>query len=184
MDFGLTDDQREIQRTARELLAERAKPERVREHAEAGTTDEALWKELRELGWPGHRDRRGARRPGPRSGRAVDPLRGAGPLAGAGSVPAERDGRDRDPAGRLRRAARALAARPRLRRDGRRARRPRCDGVAELVIGAARGGRLRADRRGRQRAASFAAEEAEVTPVDSVDPTRSTAARQRRRRRR
>ena len=35
MDFGLTDDQREIQRTARELLAERAKPERVREHAEA-----------------------------------------------------------------------------------------------------------------------------------------------------
>jgi alkylation response protein AidB-like acyl-CoA dehydrogenase len=53
MDFGLTDDQREIQRTAREMLAERAKPERVREHAEAGTTDEALWKELCELGWPG-----------------------------------------------------------------------------------------------------------------------------------
>ncbi len=37
MDFGLTDDQREIQRTARELLSERARPERVREHAEAGT---------------------------------------------------------------------------------------------------------------------------------------------------
>jgi len=53
MDFGLTDDQREIQRTARELLAERAKPERVREHAEAHTTDKALWKELCELGWPG-----------------------------------------------------------------------------------------------------------------------------------
>jgi alkylation response protein AidB-like acyl-CoA dehydrogenase len=53
MDFGLTDDQREIQRTAREMLAERAKPERVREHAEAGTTDKALWKELCELGWPG-----------------------------------------------------------------------------------------------------------------------------------
>ena len=53
MDFGLTDDQREIQRTARELLAERAKPERVREHAEARTTDEALWRELCELGWPG-----------------------------------------------------------------------------------------------------------------------------------
>ena len=35
MDFGLTDDQREIQRTARELLADRARPERVREHAEA-----------------------------------------------------------------------------------------------------------------------------------------------------
>ena len=53
MDFGLTDDQREIQRTAHELLAERAKPERVREHAEAHTTDKALWKELCELGWPG-----------------------------------------------------------------------------------------------------------------------------------
>jgi alkylation response protein AidB-like acyl-CoA dehydrogenase len=53
MDFGFTDDQREIQRTARDLLAERAKPERVREHAEAGTTDKALWQELCELGWPG-----------------------------------------------------------------------------------------------------------------------------------
>jgi alkylation response protein AidB-like acyl-CoA dehydrogenase len=53
MDFGFSDDQREIQRTARELLAERAKPERVREHAEAGGTDKALWGELSELGWPG-----------------------------------------------------------------------------------------------------------------------------------
>lgn len=53
MDFGLTDDQREIQRTARDLLAERATFARVREHAEAGTTDAALWKELCELGWPG-----------------------------------------------------------------------------------------------------------------------------------
>jgi alkylation response protein AidB-like acyl-CoA dehydrogenase len=53
MDFGLTDDQREIQRTARELLGERAKPERVREHAESGRTDSALWRELCELGWPG-----------------------------------------------------------------------------------------------------------------------------------
>src|SRR5271163_4048032 len=53
MDFGLTDDQRDIQRTARDLLGERATFARVREHAEAGTTDEALWKELCELGWPG-----------------------------------------------------------------------------------------------------------------------------------
>jgi alkylation response protein AidB-like acyl-CoA dehydrogenase len=53
MDFGLTDDQRDIQRTARDLLAERAKPERVREHAEAGSTDTVLWQELCELGWPG-----------------------------------------------------------------------------------------------------------------------------------
>jgi alkylation response protein AidB-like acyl-CoA dehydrogenase len=57
MDFGLTDDQRDIQRTARDLLAERATFARVREtiesHPPAGTTDEALWKELCELGWPG-----------------------------------------------------------------------------------------------------------------------------------
>ncbi len=53
MDFGLTDDQQDIQRTARELLGSRATPERVREHAEAARTDDALWKELSELGWPG-----------------------------------------------------------------------------------------------------------------------------------
>jgi alkylation response protein AidB-like acyl-CoA dehydrogenase len=53
VDFGLSEDQREIQRTARELLAERARPERVREHADAGRTDGELWRELCELGWPG-----------------------------------------------------------------------------------------------------------------------------------
>jgi alkylation response protein AidB-like acyl-CoA dehydrogenase len=53
MDFGLTDDQRDIQRTAHDLLTERATFARVREHAEAGTTDRVLWKELSELGWPG-----------------------------------------------------------------------------------------------------------------------------------
>jgi alkylation response protein AidB-like acyl-CoA dehydrogenase len=53
VDFGLSEDQREIQRTARELLAERARPERVREHAESGRSDDALWRELCELGWPG-----------------------------------------------------------------------------------------------------------------------------------
>ena len=53
MDFGLSEDQRDIQRTARDLLAERAKPERVREHAESGRLDESLWCELCELGWPG-----------------------------------------------------------------------------------------------------------------------------------
>jgi alkylation response protein AidB-like acyl-CoA dehydrogenase len=53
MDFGLTDDQRDIQRTARDLLGERAKPERVREHAESRRMDSELWRELCELGWPG-----------------------------------------------------------------------------------------------------------------------------------
>jgi alkylation response protein AidB-like acyl-CoA dehydrogenase len=53
MDFGLTDDQREIQRTARELLSSRATSERVRERAEAGRFDEQLFGELAELGWLG-----------------------------------------------------------------------------------------------------------------------------------
>jgi alkylation response protein AidB-like acyl-CoA dehydrogenase len=53
MNFELTDDQQEIKRTARELLANRASWERVREAATAGRDDEALWRELSELGWPG-----------------------------------------------------------------------------------------------------------------------------------
>jgi alkylation response protein AidB-like acyl-CoA dehydrogenase len=53
MDFGLTDDQRDIQDTARGLLTDRATPDRVREHAEAASIDDALWRELSGLGWPG-----------------------------------------------------------------------------------------------------------------------------------
>src|SRR5690242_16979301 len=53
MDFGLTEDQQDIQRTARELLADRAKPETMRSFAEKNETDGGLWKELGELGWPG-----------------------------------------------------------------------------------------------------------------------------------
>lgn len=53
MDFGLTDDQRDIKRTAHELLGERSRAERVRELADAGRYDEELWRELSDLGWPG-----------------------------------------------------------------------------------------------------------------------------------
>src|SRR4051794_4818017 len=53
MNFELTDDQQEIKRTAHELLASRATPERVREAALAGRYEDALWRELCELGWPG-----------------------------------------------------------------------------------------------------------------------------------
>ena len=53
MDFDLTEDQKEIKNVARELLAARSPWARVREAAEAGRYDEALWKEIVGLGWPG-----------------------------------------------------------------------------------------------------------------------------------
>jgi alkylation response protein AidB-like acyl-CoA dehydrogenase len=53
MHFDLSDDQRDIQRTAREMLSTRSSFERVREAAEARRYDESLWGEIRELGWPG-----------------------------------------------------------------------------------------------------------------------------------
>jgi len=53
MNFDFTDDQREIQRTAREFLAARSAMPRVRAAAEAGAYDAMLWDELVSLGWSG-----------------------------------------------------------------------------------------------------------------------------------
>lgn len=53
MDFDLSEDQREIQRTAKELLSARSNPEAVRRAAESRQRDESLWREVSELGWPG-----------------------------------------------------------------------------------------------------------------------------------
>jgi alkylation response protein AidB-like acyl-CoA dehydrogenase len=53
MNFGFDDEQQEIKRTAREFLSARFPPEKVRELAEAESYDDALWEEIRELGWPG-----------------------------------------------------------------------------------------------------------------------------------
>ena len=53
MNFDFTADQQDIKRTAHDLLASRSSLDRVREAAESGTPDAALWNELRELGWPG-----------------------------------------------------------------------------------------------------------------------------------
>ena len=53
MNFDLNDEQQEIKRTANEFLGARFKPEKVRELAEARSYDDALWKEISELGWPG-----------------------------------------------------------------------------------------------------------------------------------
>jgi alkylation response protein AidB-like acyl-CoA dehydrogenase len=53
MDFGFNDTQQEIKRTARDFLAARFTPEKVRELAESRSYDDALWGEISELGWPG-----------------------------------------------------------------------------------------------------------------------------------
>ncbi|HYZ82059.1 MAG TPA: acyl-CoA dehydrogenase family protein [Solirubrobacteraceae bacterium] len=53
MDFDLTEDQREIKDVAREMLRARSPWARVREAAEARAYDDALWREIVELGWPG-----------------------------------------------------------------------------------------------------------------------------------
>src|SRR4051794_29288077 len=172
MDFGLTDDQRDIQRTARELLGSRATPERVREHAEAGTTDDGLWRELVELGWPGI---------------AVAEAHGGQDLGAIElSILAEELGRSLAPvpflptvlaatllehAGSDAQQARWLPALASGQATG--ALGVARDGVADLVVGGAGADVLVLVEDGGGRVA--AADEVEVTPVASIDPTRPAA---------
>jgi alkylation response protein AidB-like acyl-CoA dehydrogenase len=53
MEFDLSEDQREIKRIARDLLAARSPWDAVRTAAEDGAYDAGLWRELAELGWAG-----------------------------------------------------------------------------------------------------------------------------------
>jgi alkylation response protein AidB-like acyl-CoA dehydrogenase len=53
MNFDFTDDQRAIKETARDLLAKRFKLEKLRELAESKTYADEAWTEVTELGWPG-----------------------------------------------------------------------------------------------------------------------------------
>jgi alkylation response protein AidB-like acyl-CoA dehydrogenase len=54
VEFDFSDEQREIKSTAHEFLAARFKPEKVRELAESDSPyDDAIWREMCELGWPG-----------------------------------------------------------------------------------------------------------------------------------
>jgi alkylation response protein AidB-like acyl-CoA dehydrogenase len=53
MDFGFSDEQQAIKETAREMLANRSPLAKVREAAESRTYDDALWREICGLGWPG-----------------------------------------------------------------------------------------------------------------------------------
>jgi alkylation response protein AidB-like acyl-CoA dehydrogenase len=53
VNFGFNDEQAEIKSTARQFLADRFKPEVVRELAEEGRYDDELWAQICELGWTG-----------------------------------------------------------------------------------------------------------------------------------
>ena len=53
MNFDFTDDQRSIKSTAKDFLAARFKADKLRALAEAGEYDDAIWNEMRELGWAG-----------------------------------------------------------------------------------------------------------------------------------
>jgi alkylation response protein AidB-like acyl-CoA dehydrogenase len=54
MNFDLTDEQRMLQRAAKEMLAARFKPERIRELGESDTGfDAEVWRETSDLNWPG-----------------------------------------------------------------------------------------------------------------------------------
>jgi alkylation response protein AidB-like acyl-CoA dehydrogenase len=188
MDFGLSTDQREIQRTARELLAERARPERVREYAEKRSFDAALWRELCELGWPGIAisEEYGGQGLGlvelailcEELGRTLAPVPllasvCAAALIGQAGTPEQR-----------RRWLPGLAEGELIGALG-----TVRDGVAELVIGATTaqvlvliapswraqrtpGGHELGEHEAGPAARMYVREEAQVGPVDSIDPTR------------
>jgi alkylation response protein AidB-like acyl-CoA dehydrogenase len=173
MDFGLTDDQRDIQHTARDLLSERARPERVREHAEAGRADEALWRELCELGWPGITvsEEHGGQGLGSielsilceELGRSLAPV----PL-----LPSAIAATVIERAGSPDQCDRWLPALATGETTG--ALGLAVDGIAELVIGAADAQVIvlvEDDGTGRV----LTPEQAEVSPLASIDPTRSAA---------
>lgn len=174
MDFGLSDDQREIQRTARELLAERASPERVREHAETRRLDEVLWRELCELGWPGIAvsEEHGGQGLGlvelatlcEELGRTVAPV----PLLPTvlASAVIEQAGSDEQRALWLP----GLASGELVGALG-----AAREGVAELVVGAPAAGLFVLVEGPLPCARVLAREEVSVEPVDSIDPTRPAA---------
>jgi alkylation response protein AidB-like acyl-CoA dehydrogenase len=178
MDFGLSEDQREIQRTARDLLAERARPERVREHAEARRLDDGLWRELCQLGWPGIAisEAHGGQGLGmvelsilcEELGAAVAPVALLPTVLAAGVI--EQGGSEEQRA----RWLPGLASGDVLGALG-----VAREGVAEMVVGAPGAGVLVLVEEGVSRvragARAYACEEVAVEPCDSIDPTRPTA---------
>ena len=119
MDFGFNDEQQAIKETARELLAKRSPLEKVREAAEARAYDDGALERDPRARLAGHRDPRGARRPGARHGRAGDPLRGARLRVRAGAVPLQRlAGPVIDQAGATSSGSAGCPGSPRARRAG------------------------------------------------------------------
>ncbi len=173
MDFGYSEDQQQIRRTARELLADRARSERVREHAEARTTDHELWRELSELGWPGIAisEQHGGGGLGTIAlailceelGRSLAPVpflptvMAAGMIEHAGSAEQQQRWLPRLASGELIGALGSAV-----------------DGVADLVIGAPDAAVIVLVERDGS-GVLLAAEDAELSPLDSIDPTRSAA---------
>jgi alkylation response protein AidB-like acyl-CoA dehydrogenase len=173
MDFGLTDDQRDIQRTAHDLLGERAKPERVREHAESARMDTELWRELCELGWPGIAisEEHGGQGLGTielsilceELGRSLAPVPYLPSVMAASVI--EHGGSDEQQA----RWLPGLASGETIGALG-----AATDGVAELVIGGADAQVIvLVEEDGSARVVSSA--DADVSPLASIDPTRSAA---------
>jgi alkylation response protein AidB-like acyl-CoA dehydrogenase len=173
MDFGLTDDQRDIQRTARDLLTERSTFARVREHAEARTTDKVLWRELCELGWPGIAisEEHGGQGLGTielsilceELGRALTPVPYLASVMAACVI---------EQAGSPAACERWLPGLASGETIGALA--SAVDGTAELVVSGAEAGvivLIEEDGSGRV----LSAEDAEVTPIQAIDPTRSAA---------
>ncbi|MGN6372283.1 MAG: acyl-CoA dehydrogenase family protein [Solirubrobacteraceae bacterium] len=172
MDFGLSEIQREIQRTARELLCERARPERVREHAEARTHDQELWRELCELGWPGIAisERYGGQGLGrvelsilcEELGRAIAPVQFLPTVLASTLIEFAGSEQQRE------RLLPALASGEHGAAVG-----TARDGRAELVVGGGEAQAIVLLEGGLARV--VAAEEADVELIPSIDPTRSAA---------
>jgi alkylation response protein AidB-like acyl-CoA dehydrogenase len=173
MDFGFTDDQRDIQRTARDLLSERATPARVREHAEARTVDSELWRELSELGWPGIAisEEHGGQGLGQielsilceELGRSLAPVPFLGSVMAAAVIEHGGSAEQRE------RWLPGLASGELVGALG-----AATDGTAELVIGAPDAQVIvlvEGDGTGR----ALAAQDVELTAIESIDPTRSAA---------
>ena len=174
MHFTLSDDQQEIKDTARSLLEARSPFSRVREPAEAGAYDDALWAEVSELGWPGIvvAQEHGGQGLGMVElaslleelgyACAVTPMLGSVTAAEAIGHAGSAAQRERWLPGL---ATGEITGAVGLERDG----------VAELVPDAPRAAVLVLADDGAGEARLLAAEEAEVTTTATIDPTRSHA---------